>query len=335
MPSDVASGSIQLPLERVDEARLLIRHEFAGLDAHQQYYNAFSRLLKWDPLRRVTMLGTDQRDQFVPLIRQALSNLPRKPAAILDVGCGDGATFDLFADVVPPGSLIDLIDPNADYVAAYKSRTLLRNNIKVRNCHVAGFVPDPTDTGYSPKLSRDYNVIFCLHSVYFFDDLSKAVRDLYARLSPGGIIIIVFADETVAYTGVCHRLFLERSDSDKAAADASLCDQRLRLFGGTPSVVEPGVSRLLAGARVAALRQDTRLFGHSIADLVALSNIAGLADHGGIEKFEAALGLLATDAGRVSFRIETDATTPRFGMMSVQQPQVVCSIQKPLHDSTE
>ena len=57
------------------------------------------------------MLGTDQREQFVPTIREALAAGPQRELAILDVGCGDGATFELFADAIPTGSAIDLDRP--------------------------------------------------------------------------------------------------------------------------------------------------------------------------------------------------------------------------------
>ena len=77
------------------------------------------------------------------------------------------------------------------------------------------------------------------------------------------------------------------------------------------------------------MRQPTRLFGHSLADLVALSNIAGLAGYDTADKFDAALGLLAGDPDRLGFRIETDPASPRLGMLSVQQPQVVCTITRP------
>jgi hypothetical protein len=78
MSSTDARVAATLTPERFEEARLLIRHEFDGLDAHAQYFNAFARLLKADPLGRVPMLGTDQRDQFVPVIRTALAAGPQR-----------------------------------------------------------------------------------------------------------------------------------------------------------------------------------------------------------------------------------------------------------------
>jgi SAM-dependent methyltransferase len=318
MRSD-AAGPATTP-ERFEEARLLIQHEFAGLDAHAQYFNAFARLLKADPLGRVAMLGTDQRDQFVPVIRNALAAGPQRPLAILDVGCGDGATFELFADAIPAASAVDLIDPNADYLAAYSARLARRGNVRLGARHVAGFAPDPTDSAYEPKLSRRYDLILCLHSLYFFDDLAASIGDLVARLAPGGVMIVVFADETVAHTGVCYRAHVERLDLALAASHAAVCAERLALLGGDEPV---------GGARTSAVRQATRLFGHSLADLVALSNIAGLSGYDGAQKFDAALEILAREPERLGLRVETDPASPRYGMLSVQQPQVVCTLAKP------
>jgi SAM-dependent methyltransferase len=317
-----------LTLERLAEARLLVRQEFDGLDAHAQYFNAFARLLKADPLGRVQMLGTDQRDRFVPTIRESLAAGPQGALAILDVGCGDGATFELFANAIPPGSVIDLVDPNTDYVAAYAGRLMRRDDVRLGARHVAGFEPDPADTRFEPALGRCYDLILCLHALYFFGDLGASMSDLYARLRPGGVLIVVFADETVAHTGVCYRACVERLDPKLTAAHAAVCAERLALFEGAPGAA-PGIAVRLGGARVSAVRQATRLFGHSIADIVALSNIAGLAGLDGVDKFDAALDLLARAPERLGFRIETDPVGPRLGMLSVRQPQVVCTIARP------
>ena len=263
MSSTHASVTAALTPERFEEARLLIRHEFAGLDAHAQYFNAFARLLKADPLGRVPMLGTDQRDQFAPLIRAALAAGPQRPLALLDVGCGDGATFELFADAIPDGSTIDLIDPNTDYVAAYVARLARRHDIRLGARHVAGFAPDLTDTSYAPPLSRAYDLILSLHSLYFFDDLAAALADLYARLAPGGLLVVVFADETIATPASATALMSSRwvprsppltrrpapsgwrcSKGSRAASPASRCVLATR--GRERSANRPGCSATLS-----------------------------------------------------------------------------------------
>ena len=66
MPIQIDHAREQNLALQFDEALDLVRNEFEGLDLHRQYRNAFARLLKPDPLGRVLMMGTDQRDMFVP-----------------------------------------------------------------------------------------------------------------------------------------------------------------------------------------------------------------------------------------------------------------------------
>src|SRR3954451_4022240 len=89
-----------------EEALELIRNEFEGLDLHRQYRNAFGRLLKPDPLGRVLMMGTDQRDMFVPELRRVIETSVPKDAHIFDFGAGDGQTFALVADSVREGTRV-------------------------------------------------------------------------------------------------------------------------------------------------------------------------------------------------------------------------------------
>ena len=62
MPIQIDQKRAENLAPQFDEALELVRNEFAGLDLHRQYRNAFARLLKPGPLGRVLMMGTDQRD---------------------------------------------------------------------------------------------------------------------------------------------------------------------------------------------------------------------------------------------------------------------------------
>jgi hypothetical protein len=68
-------------------------------------------------------------------------------------------------------------------------------------------------------------------------------------------------------------------------------------------------------------RQPSRLYGHNLADLIALSMIAVLSGVEDLAKFEAAAALLRHKPEAVDLRIEDDG--PRKGMWSVTQPQWV------------
>ncbi len=68
IPIDTRAAADLSP--RLDEAPTLVVNEFDGLDSDRQYRNAFARVPKPGPLQRVPMLGTDQRDLFVPAVRR-------------------------------------------------------------------------------------------------------------------------------------------------------------------------------------------------------------------------------------------------------------------------
>ena len=72
MPIQIDRKRTEALAPQFDEALELVRNEFEGLDTHRQYRNAFARLLKSDPLGRVLMMGTDQRDMFAPELRRAI-----------------------------------------------------------------------------------------------------------------------------------------------------------------------------------------------------------------------------------------------------------------------
>src|SRR5262245_62489018 len=91
-----------------DEALELVLNEFEGLDTHRQYRNAYARLLKPDPLGRVLMMGTDQRDMFVPELRRAIEGCVPRNGHIFDFGAGDGETLALVAALVAMGTVVSI-----------------------------------------------------------------------------------------------------------------------------------------------------------------------------------------------------------------------------------
>jgi len=105
---------------QLDDALQIVSNEFDGLDAYRGYHNAFARVRKPDPLGRVLMLGTDQRDLFVPLLRRTVAEQVPADGRIFDIGAGDGQTFGYIADAVPAGTTVSIAEPNPVYLAAYQ-----------------------------------------------------------------------------------------------------------------------------------------------------------------------------------------------------------------------
>lgn len=320
------TGSIQAFIEdhadRFREARLLVRNEFTGLDAHATYLNAFSRLLRMDPLNRLPMLGTDQRDLFIPVISHAVEARFSRPIQVLDVGCGDGKTFSLLAHAIPAGSTLDAFDPNPDYVAQYRRLIGADPRLQLRLSQAAGF---GAEEGFDA--TGGYDLILAIHVIYFFEDLDRAIEDLFRRLAPGGVALVVFADELDAFTGLCQRAWLDHAGDLSAKAEhENVCRARLDLFD--EAALAERLSAIDPSARVKVTRQGSRLYGHSLSDILALSNLTGLAAVSDLAKFEAVGDLVEQAPDRIGLRIEGQASGPRAGMFSVAQPQLVVEIWK-------
>jgi hypothetical protein len=144
-------------------------------------------------------------------------------------------------------------------------------------------------------------------------------------LKPGGALFVVVTDETVGYTGLVLKSFIEGGgDTGDNARHLSVIAERRRLLG-LPAEGGGAISEMLRAAgipvEIEVQRQPSRLYGHNLADLIALSIIAVLAGVEGLSKFEAAAALLRHNPEAVDLRIEDDG--PRKGMWSVTQPQWV------------
>jgi SAM-dependent methyltransferase len=316
-----------------DEALELVRNEFEGLDPHRQYRNAFARLLKPDPLRRVLMMGTDQRDMFVPELRRAIEVTVPSAGHIFDFGAGDGQTFALVADAVPKGTRVSIEEPNPDYLADYTAFLKTQAHLRCGMALATGFDEiDSAAARSAQALPEDGSVdlALALHMIYFLDDLPSSVTRMVRFLRPGGALFVVVTDETVGYTGLALKSFIDGGgETGDNARHLSVIAERRRLLG-SPAEGSGGISAMLraagAPAEIEVQRQPSRLYGHNLADLIALSSIAVLAGVEGLSKFEAAAALLRHMPEAVDLRIEDDG--PRLGMWSVTQPQWVAVLHR-------
>ena len=162
-----------------------------------------------------------------------------------------------------------------------------------------------------------------LHMVYFVDDLASSVTRMVRFLKPGGELFVVVTDETVGYTGVVLKSFIDGGgDAGDNARHLSVIAERRRLLG-SPTEGGGALIDLMRAAGIPAeievQRQPSRLYGHNLADVIALCTIAVLSGVQGLAKFEAAAALLRDKPEAVDLRIEDDG--PRKGMWSVTQPQ--------------
>jgi SAM-dependent methyltransferase len=328
MPIQIDQARAQKLARQFDEAIELVGNEFDGLDPHRQYHNAFARLLKPDPLGRVMMMGTDQRDMFVPELRRAIeASLPRD-GHIFDFGAGDGQTFALAADAVPHGTRVSIEEPNPEYLSSYVSLLKTKTHLQLGLALPQRF--DDIDAAAELPPDGSIDLALAMHMIYFVNDVPASVTRMVRFLKPGGVLFLVVTDETVGYTGGALKSYIERGgDTGDNARHLSDIAERNRLLG-LPAEGGGAISGMLDAAgtpvEINVQRQPSRLFGHSLADIIALSSIAVLVGVAGLEKFEAAAALLRHQPESVDLRIEDHG--PRKGMWSVTQPQWVVAFRR-------
>ncbi len=320
---------------RFDEALELVLNEFTGLDAERQYHNAFARLLTPDPLDRVLMMGTDQRDLFVPVLRTAVASSVPPGGHVLDFGAGDGQTFVLIADAVPAGTTVSFEEPDAHYVTDYRAMLAGQPHIRPGMALAAGF--DEIDaaaqrSGADLPADGSIDLALALHMIYPLADLPAGLTRMARFLKPGGALFVVVADETDGYTGLVLQAFITAGgDTGDNALHLAAFAERRRLLGapkeGGGAILEvlhevlPGT-----GFTLETMRQPSRFYGHSLADLIALANIPILAQVDDTAKFECACRLLRERPEVVNLRIEDDG--PRKGMWSVTEPQLIAVLRR-------
>ncbi len=239
--------------------RHLVGLEFKDRTPNEVYELSFSRLLKMDAAKAVwparyasvpLMLGTDERDLFIPIVRQILSQVS-EGARVLDIGAGDGQTVGNFIDGFPPETIIDIIEPNKAYANSYASMISQHHRITLRNKLTATF---KEFLGYTKNRKKElYDVILCLHSVYFIDEMNEFIRFLDSSLKPGGSAIIVFADEEFGYTGRVYHNYLKNTNPSKASQFLQIVRNRKRVL------LEQDVISLTTG-KLKAIRKDMQEF---------------------------------------------------------------------------
>ena len=318
---------------RFDDALEIVKNEFKSLDAHAQYTNAFARLLKWDPLDRVAMLGTDQRELFIPVLKECIRAQRRAASgsfSFFDIGCGDGQTFALAADAFPDGATAVILDPNAYYLAQCEPAVRAAGRLRLERSICAPFLPNTAVP--VPGGSDGFDLILAIHVLYYFDDLTASLARIYELLKPGGGAFIVFADEKTAYTGQALRAH-NRDDPAFLASFDRTCDLRRRLLlpgaDGIFALQQHLDKRFPASrARLRSEIQASRLYGHTLADILALSLITGLDRVETPAKFDAVMALIRTQPELIGLRIERGGHPAREGMLSVVQSQIVVELRR-------
>lgn len=334
MPIQITRAKAAELEPRVHEALEIVCNEFRSLEVHERYRNAFSRLLKADPLGRVAMMGTDQRDMFCPVLRDMIASVVPADGsgAIFDFGAGDGQTFGLVADAVPAGTTVSLEEPSASYLADYVSFLERGGRLRVGTVLESGL--DEIDEvaardGVSLPADGSIDLALAMHIIYFATSLDDSLARLLRFVRPGGAFFCVVADEEPAFGGQVLRAYLGSGGKFGDADTHHAAVERRRELLAPEEEGGGGLVRVLdgfgIGVEVEALRQPTRLYGHSLVDMLAFASISIMADE--VEPyFEIAARVLLEQSEQIDLRIETEGV--RKGMWSVTQPQWVTVVRR-------
>ena len=216
-------------------------------------------------------------------LRHAIADFVPNAGAVFDFGCGDGQTLALVADALPGGTRLSFQDSNPDYVERYRVFVESRGDLEAGTALVAGFDEmGEVALRQNIELPAEGSIALglALHMLYFVADLEHSLVRMARFLAPGGKLFL--ADESDGYTGHALRAFIEAGGETGANAhDLGAIVERRRLLASADTLLE-SLRRALPERvhRVIAQRQASRLYGHSLSDIIALSTIATLATVG-------------------------------------------------------
>ena len=331
----------------LDHAEHLVALELTDRSANEIYELCFSRLTRPDPSsflqqqdrskglnETVLMMGTDQRDLFVPILRSKAQFL-NVGDRIADLGCGDGQTSKHLWAEIGHSVDVDLLDPNPSYLAAHKALIGVYQNVRLLDDTQASF-DEWIDLGGTIGASR-YKLILLLHSIYFTTDLKRLLHHLIDRLEPDAEVLLVFADELQGYTGkvVCNHL--QSIDGALASAYERRIRERHAIFGIEGSSTNVALRTEILHAElnredvdcVYFETQPSRIYGAALTDILAAAFITGLASMSDVvidKKMREVKDLLARDPGSIGLAVESAG--PRIRWLSVSQPQHVVILRK-------
>jgi len=104
-----------------------------------------------------------------------------------------------------------LEEPNREYLANYSAFLKTKAHLRSGLTLAAGFDEideAAADSGEKLPLDGSIDLGLAMHMLYFVEDLSASVTRMVRFLKPGGVLFVVVTDETVAYTGLALKSFV-------------------------------------------------------------------------------------------------------------------------------
>ena len=284
------------------------------------------------------MVGTDERDLFIPLVNREIHRAFTKKhdIKIFDIGGGDGETATNYALRSLHNFTLDVLEPNEKYLEQYSK---LFGERFPRSSQGKLIADDINNFILQSSLKREisiYDLILCIHSLYFAEDLKTTLNFMLDSLSYEGSLVIILADEIRGYTGQLVQRYYQLCAPNKLESFLKKAHQRDTLFSIKNDKTEEDLNyhiehflRRSDFSIVAAEYQDSRLYGYNLSDLVALGFITALSyeSETPIEnRIDIVLDTLTSTPESFSLSLENDKIRP--WMLSVSEPQICFVLQK-------
>ncbi|MDD6155245.1 MAG: methyltransferase domain-containing protein [Eubacteriales bacterium] len=185
---DPCDGSLLQTFESPSDGRVFFTHHADLIDGHEIAFRIVpDEAVEGDPSRPdgepgVRMLKR-MNDSHAPLRKWGFAHIDWHPGMrILDIGCGGGATIAEMAALAADSKIsgIDYQKTSVD-LTAETNRELIGTRVDVRQADAADI---PYDDG-------TFDLVTAVETVYFWPDLSEALKDIMRVLKPGGQLAIL------------------------------------------------------------------------------------------------------------------------------------------------
>ncbi|MEU4079045.1 SAM-dependent methyltransferase [Streptomyces venezuelae] len=162
--------------------------------------------------------------------RRVLEELPRRPARVLDVGCGDGETVLRLAAA---GHRVTAVDPSPGMLAAAAERIAAHSDLGGRVRFVAA------DVLSLPFGEQRFDAVCCHGVLMYLPEPAGAVARLTAQVAPGGVLSILTRNRrSIGVREALRGAYGEARKLIESGTDTSVGNLGLRTRGDTPEALD-------------------------------------------------------------------------------------------------
>lgn len=309
------------------------------------YYHSFHSLfMKRHQNRDDFLLGNSQREKFIPILNKIITPYEKEKVRILDVGAGSGEIINLSLKDMNH-LILSIEEPNTLLLKEYLKTINNSNNIfldQVYNGLIQDFIYHSDGKNWIQKLPNQ-DVILAIHMIYHLTnfytnevinpelDLIEIISKLYEKLSIGGSLFIVYAEQLESMIGaVNYEYFANESltyaDNIKKIWNARKNLLRDRGIYGVLQAYYPDV-RCICNS----ILTPSQIYADNEFELAIICLIGEMGTTDSrkfdVDKLYFSLEMISEKKTELSIRIEVEDEL-RKNMLTANQPQVICVIKK-------